>query len=158
MPIEEESEIGLDAALAMPTVLLNRKLRRETVPRVVAEPVVERRIEKPLVVTEMIGVGHWQHASPGCAEDFEQQPMDVLELGLKAVEQRVVIVLLGGGSLEFCGDILQRARDVEYDALPPEFVLGHGLPVTREAFVASTLGPDIGKALCLLLVTQQLPL
>jgi hypothetical protein len=92
------------------------------------------------------------------AEDFQQQPVDVVELGFKLVEQRVVVVAPGGGGLERFRHVFQRARDVEDDALTAEFAFGHGLPVAREAFVAGAFGPDIGKLLRLLLVAQQFPL
>ena len=158
VPIEKETEIGLAAAFAVPAIFLNRKLGSEAVCRVVVEPVVERGIEKPLVVPEMVGIGHRQHASAARAEDFQQQPVDMLELGLKLVEQRVVVVLSRASGLKLRRNVFQRARDVEDDALPPEFPFRHRLPIAREAFVAGAPGPDVGKALCLLLVAQQLPL
>ena len=95
--IEEEAEIGLAVALAVPAVFLNRKFRRKPVRRVEVETVVQRRIQKPFVVPEMVEVGHRQDARAARAEDFQQQPVDVLELGFELVEQRVVIIAPGGG-------------------------------------------------------------
>ena len=158
MAVEEEAEIGLAAALAVPAVFLNRKFGFKTLRRVVIETVVERRIQKPFVMPEMVEVGHRQDARAAGAEDFQQQPVDVVELGFELVEQRVVVVAPGGGGLERFRHVLQRARDVEDDALTAEFAFGHGLPVAREAFVAGAFGPDIGKFLRLLLVAQQFPL
>ena len=45
---------------------------------------------------EMVEVGHRQDARAAGAEDFQQQLVDVVELGFKLVEQRVVIVAPGG--------------------------------------------------------------
>ena len=158
MAVEEEAEIGLAAAFAVPAIFLNGKLRFKPVRRVVIEPVIERRIQKPFVMPEMVKVGHGEDARTAGAEDFKQQPVNMVELGFKLVEQRVIVVAAGGGGLERLRHILQRARDVEDDALPAEFAFCHGLPVAREAFVAGALGPDVGKLLRLLLVAQQFPL
>jgi hypothetical protein len=100
MAVEEEAEVGLAVAFAVPAVFLNRKLGFKTFRRVVIKPVVERRIEKPFVVPEMVEVGHRQDACAAGAEDFQQQPVDVVELGFKLVEQRVVVIAPGGGGLE----------------------------------------------------------
>jgi hypothetical protein len=78
--IEEEAEIRLAVTLAVPAVLVNGQFGRETVGRVEIEPVVERRIQKPFDVPEVVEVRHRQHARAGRAEDFEQQPVHVLEL------------------------------------------------------------------------------
>lgn len=80
--------------------------------------------------------------------------MDVLKLGFELVKQRAVIISAGGNGLKRLRHVLQRARDVEHDALPTEFALGHGLPVARETFIAGALRPDVGKLLRLLLVAQ----
>jgi hypothetical protein len=82
----------------------------------------------------------------------------MLELGLKLVEQRVVVVLSRASGLKLRRDVLQCPGDVEDHALAAEFPFRHRLPIAREAFVAGALGPDVGKALCLLLVTQEFPL
>ena len=158
MAVEEEAKIGLTAAFAVPAIFLDGKFRFKPFRRVEIEPVVERRIKKPFVMPEMVEVGHRQDARAARAEDFQQQPVNVVELGYKLVEQCVVIVAPGGVGLERFRHVLQRARDVKNHALPAEFAFGHGLPVTREAFVAGALGPDIGKLLRLLLVAQQFPL
>ena len=107
---------------------------------------------------EMVEVGHRQDTRAAGTENFQQQPVDVVKLGFKLVEQRVIVVAPGGGGLERFRHILQRARDVENDTLTAEFAFGHGLPVARKAFVAAAYGPDIGKFLRLLLVAQQFPL
>ncbi len=62
MAIEEETKIVLTIAFAVPAVFLNREFGHESICRVEIEPVVERRIEKPLVVPEMVEVGHGQDA------------------------------------------------------------------------------------------------
>jgi hypothetical protein len=65
VPIKKEPEVGLPAAFAVPAILLNRKLGREALRRIVVEPVVERRIEEALVVAEVVGIRHGQHTCPG---------------------------------------------------------------------------------------------
>ena len=84
--------------------------------------------------------------------------MNVGELDFQLVEQRQVILAQGGVGGERLGNIFQRARHIKDHALPPQFAFGHGLPVTREPFVARTLRPDIFKPLRLLLKPQQLGL
>ncbi len=113
MAVEEEAKVGLAVAFAVPAVFLNRKFGFKTVRRVVIETVVERRIEKPFVMPEMVEVGHGQDARAAGAEDFQQEPVDVVELGFELVEQRVVVVAPGGGGLEGFRHVFQRARDVE---------------------------------------------
>src|ERR1700691_2524058 len=100
MTVEEEAEIGLAAALAVPAIFLNRKLGFKTFCRVIIETVVERRIEKPFVMPEMVKVIHWQDACAAGAKDFQQEPVNVVELGFKLVEQCVVVVSPGGGGME----------------------------------------------------------
>src|ERR1035438_9517277 len=87
MAVEEEAEVGLAVALAVPAVFMNRKFGFKTVRRVVIKTVVERRIEKPFVMPEMVKVGHGQDARAARAEDFQQQPVDMVELGFELVEQ-----------------------------------------------------------------------
>ncbi len=119
--IEEEAEIALPTAFAVPAIFLNRKLGSESVCRVVIKSVVERRIEKPLVVAEMVEVGHRQNSRAARAKDFQKQPVYVLEFGFKLVKQRVVIIAPGGDGLKRGRHVLQRARDVEDHSLPTEF-------------------------------------
>src|SRR5208283_3405882 len=116
MAVEKEAKVGLAVALAVPAVFLNRKFGFKTVRRVVIETVVERRIEKPFVVPEMVKVGHGQDTRAAGAKDFQQQPVDVIELGFKLVEQRVVVVAPGGGGLKRFRHVFERARDVENNA------------------------------------------
>ena len=100
MAVEEEAKVRLAAALAVPAVFLDRKFRLETVRRVEIEAVVERRIEKPFVMPEMIEIGHRQNPRATGAEDFQQQTVDVIELGFELVQQGLVIVAPRGGGLE----------------------------------------------------------
>jgi len=62
-------------------------------------------------VPEMVKVGHGQKARTGRTEDFEQEPVHVLEFRLKLIEQQGVILAPRGGGLKGLGDILQRARE-----------------------------------------------
>src|SRR6185369_572012 len=59
--IEEETEVTLPTALAVPAILLNRKFGNKSVSWVVVKTVVERGIEETLVVAEVVKVGHRQN-------------------------------------------------------------------------------------------------
>jgi hypothetical protein len=56
--IEEEAEIRLAIPFAVPAVLVNGQLRSEAIRGIVIETVVQRRIQEPFVVPEMIRVRH----------------------------------------------------------------------------------------------------
>src|SRR6478609_2750881 len=145
MTIEEEPEVALPATFAVPAVFLNRKIGLEAIRRVVIKAVVQGRIEKPLVMTEVVEVGHRQNPRAARTEDFQQQPVEVRELGFELVEQRVVVIAPGGNGLKRLRYIFQLTRDVKNDPLPAKFAFCHRLPIAREAFVTGALGPDVGK-------------
>ena len=48
----------------------------------------------------MIEIGHRQNPRATGAEDFQQQTVDVIELGFELVQQGLVIVAPRGGGLE----------------------------------------------------------
>src|SRR6266545_1336668 len=104
---------------------------------------------------EVVQVVHRQDARAGTGEDFKQQPVNVLEFAHKLIEQRGVVIAASRFGLEGRRHVFQRARDVKNYALPPELSFRHRLPVPREPLVAGAFRPDVGKALRLLLVTQQ---
>ena len=104
---------------------------------------------------EMVNVIHRQHARPRAGEDFLQQMMHLGEFGLQLVEQRQIIPAQGGVAGECLRNIIQRAGHIKNHPLPPEFALGHGLPVAREPFVARPLRPDIFKPFRLGLIPEQ---
>ena len=155
MAIEEKAEVALAAPLAVPAVLLNRKFGREPLGRVEIKTVVEGRIEKPLVVPEMVNIGHRQDARAVGAKDFQKQAVDVLIFGLKLVEQSRIVVAARGGGLKRFRHVLQCARKVKNHPLAAELALRHRLPVPREPLVAGAFGPNVGESFGFLLIPHE---
>src|SRR5581483_7542839 len=141
--------------LRMPAIFLNRKLRVESFNRVEIKTVVETRIQKSRVMTEVVGVVHRRDARARAAKNFEQQTICVLVLAREFVEQRGVIIATRLARLRETRMIFQSASDVNHHALAAKLSFRHRLPVPAETLVPAAFGPRIREPFRLPLVSEQ---
>ncbi len=158
MPVHPETEILLAVPLAVPAVLLNREQRIERLQRVVVEPFRERWIQECRVVPVMLGVRHRKDARALAAENAGERFVNLRELLLKLVEQKVVVLREARTRPGERRGSLDLPRDVEDEPLPTQPAIDHRLPVARKAFVARASRPDVRGALGLFVVAEQLVL
>ena len=142
---------ALAVAFAVPAIFLNGKFGRKIPGGVKVKTVGQRWIQKLFVVLEMVHVRHRQDARAGAGKNIHDLAVNVFKLAPQLVEDRPVILAQRGVAVRQPGGVFQRPRNVNDDALPPQFAFHHCLPVTHEPLVARTLRPGIFKAFGLLL-------
>ena len=149
--VQIKPEIALAVAFAVPAIFLNGKFGRKIPGGVKVKTVGQRWIQKLFVVLEMVHVRHRQDARAGAGKNIHDLAVNVFKLAPQLVEDRPVILAQRGVAVRQPGGVFQRPRNVNDDALPPQFAFHHCLPVTHEPLVARTLRPGIFKAFGLLL-------